>query len=41
MCDKHAWQKRSLSIGDKYILSSERTLHNDYDRKDSVENPQS
>jgi hypothetical protein len=37
MCDTYTWQRRSLIIRDKPILSSERILHKDYDRKVSVE----
>jgi hypothetical protein len=37
MCDTYTWQRRSLSIIVKPILSSERLLHMDYDRKGSVE----
>jgi hypothetical protein len=35
-CDKYTWQRRSLFIRDRPI-SSERTLHKDYDRKGWVE----
>jgi hypothetical protein len=35
MCDAYAWQK-AKHIRDKFIFSSERMLHKDYDRNDSV-----
>jgi hypothetical protein len=37
MCDTYIWQRRSLFIRDKHILSSEKSLHKDYDCKGSVE----
>jgi hypothetical protein len=37
MCDTYTWQRRSLFIRDKPILTSERMFHKDYDRKRSVE----
>jgi hypothetical protein len=37
MCDTYTWQRRSLFITDKPILSSERVLHKDYDHKGSAE----
>jgi hypothetical protein len=36
MCDMYTWQKRRISLRGKSILSSERTLHKDYDYKGSV-----
>jgi hypothetical protein len=36
MCNTYAWQRQSLFIGAKSILSSERMLHEGYDRKGSV-----
>jgi hypothetical protein len=36
LCDTNTWQRRSLHIRDKPILSSARTLRKDYDRKISV-----
>jgi hypothetical protein len=38
MCDTYTLQMRSLFIRDKSILSPEKMLHKDYDRKDSVAN---
>jgi hypothetical protein len=38
MCDTYAWQRPSLFIRDKPILSSEKMLHTDYDSKGSVAN---
>jgi hypothetical protein len=32
----YTWQRGSLFIGDKSVLSSERMLHKDYDSKGSV-----
>jgi hypothetical protein len=32
----YTWQRPSIFIRDKPILSSERMLHKDYDRKGSV-----
>jgi hypothetical protein len=37
MCDRYTWQRRSLFIRDKPILSSENMLHKDYGRKGSAE----
>jgi hypothetical protein len=37
MCDMNTWQRRSLFIRKKLILSSERVLHKDNGRKGSVE----
>jgi hypothetical protein len=36
MCDMYTWQRRSLFVRDKPILSSEM-LHKDYDRKGSLQ----
>jgi hypothetical protein len=36
MCDTYSWHRPSLFIRDKPILSSERMLNKDYDRKGSV-----
>jgi hypothetical protein len=35
--DMYTWQRRSLFIRDKSILSSEKMLHEGYDRKGSAE----
>jgi hypothetical protein len=36
MCDMCTWQRPSLFIRDKPILSSDRNLHKDYERKGSA-----
>jgi hypothetical protein len=33
MCDTYTWRKAKHILRDKPILSSERMLHKDYDRK--------
>jgi hypothetical protein len=38
MCDTYTWQRRSLIITDKAILSLEMMLHKDYNRKCSPTN---
>jgi hypothetical protein len=37
MCDTYTWQKRSIVVRDKPILSSEMMLHKESHRKSSVE----
>jgi hypothetical protein len=36
MCDTYTWQRRSLFIRGKPILSSEKLIYKDYERKVSV-----
>jgi hypothetical protein len=36
MCDTYTWQRWSLFIRDKPILSSEKMLHKDYDSMGSA-----
>jgi hypothetical protein len=36
ICDTYTWKRPSVFIRNKPILSSERLLHKDYDRKGSV-----
>jgi hypothetical protein len=37
MRNTHTWQRPSIFIREKPILTIERMLHKDYDRKSSVE----
>jgi hypothetical protein len=36
MCDKYTWKSWGILIRDKPVLSSEKGLQEDYDRKGSV-----
>jgi hypothetical protein len=33
MCNTYTWQRRSLFVREKHILSSEGMIHKDYDNK--------